>query len=199
MTRLHWSVTVLVLIVLLAAVEVTSWLKRSPESIVNTRGVGRESSIQTISECLSGDRPDMAVSLWLQDKAAKADVKSLPKEVVAAYRVDRLLAEVNSGGFLGFFNWEREIVPETAADLREIGLDDTAKALEAAMHLLSPGHWPASDEEYYPAREAFIDDSKRSDLMDRLDNFVIGQSKRIEDATHEYIRKHLSTFQALDK
>lgn len=136
----------------------------------------------------------MAVSLWLQDKVAHTDIKSLPKEVAAAYRADRLLAEVNSGGFLGFFNWQREIVPETAADLREMGLDDIAKTLEAAMHLLSPGRWPASEDEYYAAREAFIDDSKRTDLMDRLDQYAIDESKKIEDATHEYIRRHLPRF-----
>jgi hypothetical protein len=151
-----------------------------------------------ISECLVDGRPDMAVSLWLQDKAGNMELNDLPREVVAAHRADRLLVEVNSGGFVGFFAWEREGARDTVDALQELGLADTSKALKAAMLMFSPGGWPQTQEEFEDAQAALMEDEERSNLIDQLDGAVIAQSKLIEDRTHAYIRAHIAAFERLD-
>jgi len=145
---------------------------------------------KTIDQCLSGDRPDMAVSLWLQDKSAHG-MDGLPPEVANAVMADGLLMEVNSGGFEGFFDWRFDSAAKTVGAIDAMGLPDVSRSLKAAMQLMCPGPWPATKEGYETAKAAFDGDDKRSAEMNKLDQRVIGESLKIEKATHDYIRKHI--------
>ena len=135
--------------------------------------------------------------------AAGENSQSRPREasqkVLVAFRADRFLVEVNSGGFLGFFDWEREAAPETVADLRVIGLPDVADSLSSAIHMVAPGQWPRTKAEFAVAKEALMKDDTRRASVDALDQKVIAESAKIEAATHDYIRRHLTVFESLDR
>jgi|SRR5579862_4824191 len=152
----------------------------------------------TISQCLVAERPDMAVSLWLQDKAGNMEPGSMPREVVVAHRADRFLVEVNSGGFDGFFSWERDGVMDTIPALTALGLADTAETLKQAIELFAPDGWPATPEQFEDAHIAYLDDDERSGQVEALAESIMNDSKRIEVATHAYVRAQLSVFEQLD-
>lgn len=150
-----------------------------------------------IRACLEDKRPDMKVSLWLQAKARKPGLAALPVQVVNAYRADRFLVEVNSGGFEGLFRWEFEDVPNLAEALRAVGLEDMADALTRAMGLL-PGGWPDTQDALAGALSNLDEDDLHSTEMEELSQRVIGASARVEQATHAYVRANLPVFESLD-
>jgi len=102
---------------------------------------------KSMKECLEGERPDLAVSLWLQEVVEKASLSSLPPEVVNAYLADRFLVEVNSGGFHGLFAWQSENVSRLGSALRAVGLPDMADFLDKAIRL-QPGEEEEVDDRF---------------------------------------------------
>lgn len=150
-----------------------------------------------IAETLEDARPDMAVSLWLQEKTANG-TEGLPQSVVAAYQVDKFLQEINSGGFGGFFSWEFDNVFPTLSSLRRVDLPDVASILEEAMNLVGPEQIFENREAFDQAYEELRSDENRSAQMNALDQKAIAQSARIEKATHAFVRENLSVFETLD-
>ena len=169
-------------------------LRAKPDDAASTA----KPSGQTISDCLADQRPDMAVSKWLQARVANQHPKALPHEVLVAYRADRFLSEVNSGGYLGFFGWEYDWVADTVQALEEVGLTGFAEDLRSAMRIVGPKGWPASKEAFEKGREAVEVDEQRSAALDALDQRLMEGSAKVEQATHAYIRLHIEAFKKLD-
>jgi hypothetical protein len=167
-----------------------------------TRSAERQESerieTSTIDAALADGRADLAVSEWLALKFNHTEDSLLPREVLNAYRSDRFVAEVNSGGHLGFFDWEGESAKDTVLALRAIGLEDVADQLQKAMDLVAPGGWPDSENGISDARIAVSDDEKRTAQIYALDELLFADSGRIEDVTHAYVRAHIEVFRRLD-
>jgi hypothetical protein len=149
----------------------------------------------SIDAALADGRADLAVSEWLAQKFNHTEDSQLPREVLNAYRADRFVSEVNSGGHLGFFDWEGESSKDTVLALRAIGLEDVADQLQKAMDIVGKGQ-----EERGQRKEERpeVIDAERGARLDALDQLVIADSKRIEDATHAYVRAHIEVFRRLD-
>lgn len=146
----------------------------------------------TISEALASDRPDIAVSEWLQGLGE--DVQS--ENIRSAYLLDRFLTEVNSGGYEGLFSWEIENVAPMVKTLGKIGLPEFAENLNQAIQTFFGHEPPITPDEFDSVRDSLTDSQIAT--LDQLAEEVMNESQRIERATHAFIRAHIFEFEALD-
>ncbi len=140
---------------------------------------------KTMEACLASDRPDLHVSLWLQDAFERMGLEAMPPEVANAYLTDRFLCEVNGGGLMGLFRWQFDYVPKMSQALLEIGAEGMAQTIETAITRLPGAQWPINPD--------FLDEIV-DDGFDDLDQSAIAASGEVEQVTHRYIRKHLDKF-----
>lgn len=131
--------------------------------------------LQTMSECLASDRPDLTVSIWLQNAFER--YQNLPSEIEVAYLSDRFLSEINSGGVVGLLNWEADRVSKMPLALSTIGMNDLASVLEQIVH---------------ESRAGLLDPESAS--VEAFDQLVMSQSREIEEATHQHIRRNIEKF-----
>ena len=128
-------------------------------------------SSKTIQASLNSDRPDLNVSLWLQEVSERHP--KLPIEVENAHLTDRFLVELNSGGVDGLLSWQSSDVAKMPQALAALGLSNFASPLDHVLQNPGANH------------EAF-------------ENLVVESSGEIEQATHNYIRAHVDIFTELD-
>ena len=133
----------------------------------------------TIVEALNSNRPDVNVSEWLLERVLGPSSPNLLSTVTTAFLANQILCEVNMDGFELAFNNLGDKIPNHINALKEIQLDDVAQLVQEAY-------------------EGWKDGSADVQLLDSLSNQFINQSTAIENATHSYIRAHLSDFQTAD-
>lgn len=126
-------------------------------------------------ECLASERPDLNVSLWLQ--GAFERYPNLPSEIEVAYLSDRFISEINSGGVSGLLNWEADSISRMAPALSTIGMNDLASVLEQIL---------------IQSRTGQLD--LESAGVEAFEQLVMSQSREIEEATHQYIRRNIDKF-----
>ena len=152
----------------------------------------------TIDAALSDERPDIQVSQWLQDKVWGPGDAEIPAEVMATFRVDHYLMEVNMGGHLTYFQNAFDEMRPTMRALDAIGLETIHKALASAAYIVFGADLPVGRDMVETRCAEVLANEERSSFIDQLDQAVMRSSKSIERATHEYIRRNLDTFKRLD-
>ena len=136
----------------------------------------------------------IALDGWLCKKCKYGEnIKKLSKEEKSFYFIFQLEREVNNGGFLQFFfNDSGDSANDTAAALREIGAEKTAKICDRALAPFGGTVSNNRDERITMLNNTFTDEI--SEIFSQCDKDFYKYADDLVDLNYQFIMKNKNHF-----
>ena len=136
----------------------------------------------------------IALDGWLCKKCKHGEnIEKLSKEEKSFYLVFQLEREINNGGFSQFFyNSSGDFANYTAAALREIGAEKTAKICDRALALFGGTVSNNRDERITMLNNTFTDEN--SEILSQCDNDFYEYADDLVELNYQFIMKNKNHF-----